>query len=517
MTVTSLPRPPIHGLDRGDWETPIPLGHGALLPPFPIEALPDWCADEVTELAVATQTPPDLPGMTLLGVLSGVAGGRARVQARAGWVEPTNTYLAVFLDPGNRKSQVVESLIRPLREAEADAIAVASEYVSSQQARKAIAEKMAAELQRKAATAGANGDDAADSLAEQARKATVEADQLVVASMPTYLVDDSTPEALANLMSDQRHSVIACITAEPGIFDIIGGRYSKGIPNLDVYLKGHAGDELRVNRVGRKPELIREPALTLCIAGQPSALRALRDGPSFKGRGLLARFMLVRPDSYVGRREPGSPPVPDAVKERYERNVKALMLSLTEAPDPVLLKYAPEADAALLAYERELEPHLGPGGRLEHVADWGAKLAGAVVRFSGLLHLAQHFDTGYGRPVTGETFDAARKIGDYFLAHAMASHEYMGGDPILDDAEFLLRWVATRDMFSRREAQRASQSRFRKASDLDAPLAILEDRGWIRRQPDVKPGTEGGRQRGPTFDVHPLSKRALTNGKGAAR
>ncbi len=77
---------------------------------------------------------------------------------------------------------------------------------------------------------------------------------------PQLVADDITPEALASLLVDQggRMSVIS---AEGGIFDIIAGRYS-GTPNLEVFLKGHAGDMLRVNRQGRDPQHIEAPALT---------------------------------------------------------------------------------------------------------------------------------------------------------------------------------------------------------------------------------------------------------------
>ena len=56
------------------------------------------------------------------------------------------------------------------------------------------------------------------------------------------IVDDVSPERLATLLRDHGGR-IAVLSAEGDIFDVMAGRYSKGgVPNLGVFLKGHAGD-----------------------------------------------------------------------------------------------------------------------------------------------------------------------------------------------------------------------------------------------------------------------------------
>jgi hypothetical protein len=34
---------------------------------------------------------------------------------------------------------------------------------------------------------------------------------------------------------------LAIISAEGGVFDIIAGRYTNNVPNMDLWLKGHSG------------------------------------------------------------------------------------------------------------------------------------------------------------------------------------------------------------------------------------------------------------------------------------
>jgi hypothetical protein len=52
-----------------------------------------------------------------------------------------------------------------------------------------------------------------------------------VPAIPRLFVDDCTPERLASLMIEQGER-IAVFSDEGGVFDILAGRYSNGIPNL---------------------------------------------------------------------------------------------------------------------------------------------------------------------------------------------------------------------------------------------------------------------------------------------
>ena len=72
---------------------------------------------------------------------------------------------------------------------------------------------------------------------------------------------------------------------------------------MDLWLKGHSGDPLRVDRKGRPPEHILRPALTLGLMIQPSVLGAIAANQQFRGRGFLARILYARPGSKVGHRE----------------------------------------------------------------------------------------------------------------------------------------------------------------------------------------------------------------------
>ena len=62
-------------------------------------------------------------------------------------------------------------------------------------------------------------------------------------------VDDVTTEKLTSILSDNGGTA-AIVSAEGGIFDMLSGIYTKNV-NIDVMLKGHSGDCIRVDRIGR--------------------------------------------------------------------------------------------------------------------------------------------------------------------------------------------------------------------------------------------------------------------------
>ena len=288
------------------WGEVVPLRAAADLPAFPVEALPDWLAEYVAAEATATQTPPDLPGMLVLATLATAAGGLARIQIRPGWQEPLNLFVVVALPPGSRKTAVFADVTRPLVRLDHDELARMRPLVVEAMTRKTAAEKSANKAIERVASA--KTEDPAGELAK-AIQAQAEAEAIMVPPLPRLLADDTTAEALASLMADQGGR-IALLSAEGGPFDAMAGRYQAGGVYLDPYLKGHAGDELRIDRKSRGAEYIERPALTVGLAVQPDVLRKLTNQPGFRGRGLLARFLYALPVNTVGSRQIAHRPCP---------------------------------------------------------------------------------------------------------------------------------------------------------------------------------------------------------------
>ena len=466
------------------WERPVPLSAVPALPSFPVGIYPPWLAAEVTAVAEFTQTPPDLAGTIVLSVLACALGGRARVEMRPGWLEPCNLYTAVAMPPGSRKSPVHSVLTAPVLAAEAAMAAEASARIGEAKTMRAVAERAAMAAAAKAA--GADADKRDELMAEAFALAAI-ADGIGMPVVPRFVADDVGPEKAATLMAEQGGR-LAILSAEGGPFVSLAGRYSKE-PNLELFLKGWSGDMLRVDRMGRPPDHIEHPALTLGLTVQPEVLKQIFGMPGFHGRGLLARVLYSMPASMVGHRKVRTEPVHPDVSGAYVLNVGVLVRSFAEWTDPAVFRLAPGALEMLLQAQEALEPRLAPhGGDLGHITEWGGKLTGTTARIAALLHAAVHLQDAYKPPIGEDTMARALAAGEYFTAHALAVFGFMGADPAVEDAKAVHAWIKrNRELrFTQRDVHRALQRAVREGG---------------RRRPGARDAhrprvDQGGRERG---------------------
>ena len=183
-----------------------------------------------------------------------------------------------------------------------------------------------------------------------------------------------------------------------------------------------------------------------------------------------------------------------------------LAMTIADFPQTVALKLSSEAHDLLVQFSGELEPRLGPGGDLAELADWAGKLAGAIMRFAGLLHIAsnQPGTPEFDAPISLDTVQRAIQLGEHFSAHARRAFGEMAVDEATSDARAVLDAIRRigRPEVSRRELHRALQSRF-KAADLESPLRLLQEHGYLRLHP-AEPGPSGrGRPCAPRYQIHP--------------
>jgi hypothetical protein len=493
-----------------EWEVPLPLDDALRRPLFPVEVLPPWAQQWVRAESTSTQTPVDMAAMFFLAVISAIAGRAMVVELQSDWREPANLYVVVVAPSGERKSAVVAAATEPILEWERIRMRSVQPAHAEAKARREVAERRSRELVDKAATTTIPGETAR--LTDEAAQEQVKAMQVVVPPLLRLTADDVTLEALTSLLADHGGRM-AILSAEGGFFGTLAGRYSKGIPNLDVVLKSHTGEPIRVDRKGRAPEWIERPVLTLGLAVQPDVLQSARAVPELRERGLLPRILYSIPASRVGRRSTESQPVSHAISEDYARHIRQLADHLLGYVDnPRVLRLSEPAAATFAAFRAELEPRLAPGSDLGHIAEWGSKLPGAVTRIAGLLHVAA------GDPsdeITPPTVAAAIQLGrDYLIDHAISAFGVMGADPSLSSAQRILDELRRRGWtrFTRRGLFTVlPRTQFPRNPLLEPPLALLEEFGWVRRElPFEHLGP--GRPRSPAYAVNPAVHGRLTSG-----
>ena len=503
----SRPERPIETLHGPEpWEPPIPLGYQGKPPVFPAHRFPPWLNQYVCALAEAMQVPVDLPSMLALSGLGTAAGGRAVVEVKPGWREPLNIFTVTAMSPGARKTPVFLRMIAPLMAYEREAVAAAKPELNETRSRKAVAGAEAIRAQQEAERAS----DAAKEEAIKFAAAKAEmAEAITLPTLPRLLADDATPEALTSLLAEQGGR-LGLFSDEGEVFSMMAGRYSSSGPNLAVYLKGHVGSPIRVDRKGRDAEYIEAPALTLGLTVQPAVLESVMGIEGARGRGLLGRFLWSVPRSNIGTRESDPTNVSAELEATYNAEMRTLVASLAEWTDPVPLVFTHSAKTTLIDYQRSLEPRLALDGDLGHIADWAAKLVGHIARLSGLLHLATNVRTGWSDPVEASVVDDAIHIGQYLIDHALIAFDSMQGDTVRHNAKALLTWIYGREIeeFSQRDAHRSHQHRFAEPVELKDALALLEGNGFIRRIREPQGATRRGRPPSPRYEVNPLRARS---------
>lgn len=505
------------------WGAAIPFGY-AELPTFPTEIFPDWLRAFVEAEAEATQTPVDLAAMLALSVLATCCQRWVMVQGSPGWYEPVNLYGVTGLPPGSRKSAVFRAFLAALLAYEQQQSTEAKIAIAAAATHKDILEEQLSAAKRNAAKARTaieqqDALDRADELSEELANH-------ITPVVPRLVVDDVTPETLATILSEQGGR-LAALSPEGDVFAMMAGRYTQGTPNFSVFLKAHAGDTLRVDRRGRS-EFVDWPALTIGITTQPDVIRGLAEKAGFRGQGLLGRFLYALPESLVGRRKTNPDPVPEAVRQAYHAGIAELLaqraihsancantantthesLNTNFIELVISLTISAEARPLFTSFLEWLEPHLAPDGAFGSFADWAGKLAGAILRIAGLLHMAtrvgSHNSHNSHNEIDAPTLAAALQLSTYLIAHAKQAFSEMGADPAIAGARRALRWITDKNasIFTKRDLFEAMKGTVPKADDLDPILKLLTDHSYIRPvEADERPGP--GRKPSQRYEVNP--------------
>ena len=393
------------------------------LPPFPIDCLPSRLRSYVEAVAIHTQTPMDMAAGAALGVLAACLQGKVKVEGNIGHYEQTSLYIFLIAPPGSRKSAVIHAMTAAIEDYE-------QKYNEGNKTAMRRNKQERESLQRDINRLTRQLEVKYDTLTELELQHT----QDKLAELPEIkplqiFTDDCTSESMIRLLRDN-HGRMSLISAEGGAFDNIVGRYTKK-PNLDVWLKGICGDTIRVDRINREPDYIRNPALSMIISAQPGVLSELMQSSLLDGRGFLARLFYINIPSAAMPKSFRSAPIPATIREDYDHLIFHL-LDLSEN-EPITLHLAPEAINQMDELCHSVEAYL----RNEHrdMREWGSKYIGLVLRTAGLLHIAAD---GAG-DIQTEAIENAIRIGSYAFHHALYAYSILGADETVEKPCMSLR------------------------------------------------------------------------------
>jgi 5S rRNA maturation endonuclease (ribonuclease M5) len=508
-------------VDSVDGNDPIREGWGEIIPlrqietqPIPTDVLPDWIQNYVESVAEFTQTPPALGCLISLSVCATALAKKAKIKVKEGYTEPLQLWTVTLLPPANRKSDVFSKLVQPIENHEQrESEEMETEHLQAQ-SEKELLEARLNSLRSKAAN---NSVDDLEEIREEIVEVTSEIEELDVPTKPTLTASDTTAKAVTELMA-KNNGRIAILSPEGDIFKIMAGRYSDGDVNFSDYKKAWSGGEpIKEDRKTRESVRIIDPAITQGLALQPEVFRGLQNKKSFKGEGLLGRFLYGFPPSKVGHRKTGArvPELDLNAKTAYHDNMQTLLQTKPEAIDekglwkPHTVPLSEHAREIRDQFDAEIEFQLQDGGRLSNLRDWGGKLVGNTTRVAGLIHLAnqaeEHPQQPFRLPVSGSAMRKAVQLGRALIPHARAVYDDMEENPKVNLSKYVLNKIEAsydgkltkRDLYKMCEGK----SEIQTVGDLEPILAILERHNFIKVQPRTSEGP--GRNPSPIILPHP--------------
>ncbi|WP_182379836.1 YfjI family protein [Nocardioides sp. WS12] len=452
------------------------------------------------EVSSSLQSPAELTALPLLSAIGTVVGKRVRISLGMGyWTEPLNLYTCVVAEPGERKSPAMGPVAKGIKSLEASRQEGSREDIRAARINLEILRsklKGAKGRLERAVTADKQADATSEVVDLMNRIADLE--QITT---PRLLVDDVTPEALGQVMA-QNKGMISILSSEGGLFDTLMGRYSRGVPNLDLVLKAWDGERVTIDRVGRElPLVIDSPWLSMALSVQPEVLRALGESPEAKGRGLTGRFIMAMPRSEVGYRA-FSTLSPDTAGQ-----FAGLVHTLDQRLAPIgestaTVPMTPGASEMFEHASVDWEIRRRKGGDLSSIPEWANKIESHVVRVAGVLHMIRvgMYASNEFTPDEQDMANAIRFI-EWVIPHVERCHILMGANRVQSGMEALHVYLRDEGIteFTVRDLHQKLRKRklFAKAEDVRKAAEALKERGWL-----VLSGIYGGES--SAFVVNPL-------------
>ncbi len=465
------------------WDTPLLFGK-INTPEIPLSLFPSIYGKFGEAVSKSTQTPSGLAAMFLLSTLATCLQGKFVVSPSGdSYVEPMQLWTLTALPPASRKTAVLQHILRPIISWEAEMCTELKSQIEENKLQRDVSKLRIEQLKTEAGKC--KSDEDRELIFAKVRELIEEMPEEL--RFPRVFNGDCTSEGLQKLLNENigRMSIL---TDEGGIFEVMAGLYSNGKVNIDVFLKGHAGSPIRVDRAGRTLT-IDDPSLTFGLAVQPDVVKKLSNNSkgTFRGNGCLARFLWCIPESNIGKRDVRKRvPIPNKLEIEYCAAIKSLLNlpGLTgedRSENPLVLDA--EALNEWFDFSQRIENEQGSLGSLSSIQDWSGKLPGATLRIAGLFHLAE-FGTE-SKVISVSTIRNAIKLSELLIDHAKAAFDMIGTDPEIDDAKFILQWLLAygkTPSFKRNDLHRALHGKFTKIDRLDDALKILTERHIISEQ-----------------------------------
>lgn len=425
----------------------VPLANGEVptaetLCDFPADWAPAPLRDFAAAVSASTQTPLCLCVTSVLAAATIAVQGKFRVRSAPDYAEPLNLFFALVAASGERKSAVIRSTVHFLQEYEA--------------------EKNKRPENRRIC----------------------------------LLCDDLEPDKLVAFMAENDGRA-GLVSTTGGVFGSIRRYRDSGTAIFNAYAKCYSGSSVSSETRGGGEKFVLAPSLTMLLELQPVLIKGFLGNRNPRCRDFASHVLYAAvnvSNSPVGHRAALGSTIPAHAKNAYESALRHMLDYQPAETQTLCLSDAAEAVRA--DFFEWLEPQLT--GPLSGLNDWAAKLPGAVCRIAGILHCYE-VDRPSEQPIAGLTMERAVALGHCFLQHARVLYGAAGGDPAIENANFVLEKLAGLEKITKRDLFRACRSRFKTVGEMEPTLKLLREHGYLR---EVITQPKGGHRPSVIFYVN---------------
>lgn len=307
---------------------------------------------------------------------------------------------------------------------------------------------------------------------------------------PMLLIADPTPEALVLHLAEGRPWG-GVFTAEGGI--LLGGAAFNDESRMRTGALFNTlwdGEPIRRLRVTTGKGYLPGRRCTAHVMMQPVVADRLFGDAMLDGIGMLARTLLVAPDSTAGTRMFREPPA--SCGYNLDRYTARMTLLLQRPPamrpgadgvlDPPALSLTPEAERLWIAFHDYAEAAIGAGGAWRTIRAFGAKAAEHAGRLGAVLAIYSDPDT---MTVQAEHIACGIALTQHYAGELLRLMGAASITPDLRQADALLRWWQARGSprCHLAEIYQRGPNAIRSAEAARKAVATLHGHGWVRQLP----------------------------------
>ena len=353
--------------------------------PFPLDRFPGEFRETVESLHNMTEVPIPAIASVVLGALSVACQDRIKVQKKPGLISPVTLWMLVALESGERKTTLLNIVMRSLREQETSLASRAEHAKYEFEARCELHDAKIREVRKLMSEVTRKGE-SPDGLLKLYAKLKQEAPMMP--PVRKLIHEDVSSAALIKSLSE--NSEATSIITDEFSFLATGKAFSR----VSLLCKAYDGSEINVDRMNNASVRVTDPLVTMVLLGQNGIVDDFikKKYKNLEESGFLSRFLYPACASNVGYRtsynsRPHNPQVIEAFHRRMTSILNSEKLS-SESLMPKTIRFDAGAQQAWIAYNDNIEMMMGEGKYYERFRPFAARLSDKAARIAAILHYA---------------------------------------------------------------------------------------------------------------------------------